>query len=186
MSSKAPRRRSRIQYAKRKAIEILAQRGGPLRKRSELIELVNSLGVEIHRKTLSAKTCAILVCEGDLGAIVLNEGHSFQSQRFAAAHALGHFVLHAKPGETYVDKVVSRAERKLTMADPDNIEANIFASELLMPEILFLETFDALYAEGLFEEAIVRELSEKFDVSGMAIASRLFELGLLNPTFFVW
>lgn len=99
-------------------------------------------------------------------------------RRFTVAHECGHWVLHvigAQGGVLIVpdeaaDTPMSPARKKLIARQER--EANAFASELLMPELLVREQ---ARASGCNLPA----LAERFDVSVPAIRHRVLTLGLL-------
>lgn len=86
-------------------------------------------------------------------------------QRFTIAHEIGHYYLnHKNTGVLMRDEKSSLGTRK------EEIEANAFAAELLMPEQLFSK----YYYLGLSEE----ELAFKFGVSMEAVRNRIDNLRL--------
>lgn len=100
-------------------------------------------------------------------------------RRFTVAHECGHWVLHVLGGQAGFccrpqDVADVSAERKRDLARQER-EANVFASELLMPELLMMEQ---ARATGCNFSA----LAERFDVRVPAIRLRLLTLGLL-PTW---
>src|SRR4051812_30183951 len=100
--------------------------------------------------------------------IVLNADESLVRRRFTLAHEIGHWVCQCLEGTKapvfcrHQDVAVS-ADRVLER------EANIFAAELLMPPDVVGTLYDSS-PEGL---------SERLGVSGLALAWRLYSLGLV-------
>lgn len=92
-------------------------------------------------------------------------------RRFTIAHELGHLVLHA--GDTAAPAVFCRHVRSTESPISDAIEreANHFAAELLMPD----ELMRAAVARGVTGPDA---LGDRFEVSPLAAAWRLFNLGL--------
>jgi Zn-dependent peptidase ImmA (M78 family) len=124
--------------------------------------------------------------------IGVNKGHSPTRRRFTIAHELGHFCLHAFEA-VHVDKagygsgfgrLKLRDESSSAGIDPEEVEANFFAAELLMPA-RFLEHELRRYPnldfldESSFNEA-VRSLAKQFKVSPQSLSIRLVQLGLLH------
>jgi len=96
-------------------------------------------------------------------------------RRFTIAHECGHWVLHVlgaecafccRPGDVGDD-----TERKRELARQER-EANLFASELLMPELL-------VHEQARTTGRNLSAMAERFDVSVPAIRLRLLTLGLL-------
>src|SRR5437879_1255101 len=130
--------------------------------------------------------------EGDISGMVfrhedqviigVNSLHHPNRQRFTIAHEIGHMILH-KGVEMHVDRayrVNLRDDISSQAVDPEEIQANRFAAELLMPEHMLIE--DLRGQEIDFEnEADLRRLSLKYQVSLQALTLRLTNLGLISP-----
>lgn len=111
--------------------------------------------------------------------IGVNQAHPKNRQRFTLAHELGHLLLHDSVG-VHVDKEVIRLRdsKSSSGSDIDEIEANIFAAELLMPESLLRR--DLL---GLIDSSspdFVKDLAGLYKVSEEAMTIRLTNLGYLG------
>lgn len=91
-------------------------------------------------------------------------------KRYTIAHELGHYVL---PDHITKDKKVFRCSDEQLNAFGKNktkeVEANIFASELLMPEQLFKPRV----AHADITKKLIRELTEEFQTSLTATCMRL-------------
>jgi Zn-dependent peptidase ImmA (M78 family) len=118
--------------------------------------------------------------DGGLSIIAINALHHPNRQRFSAAHELGHHMLHAEhiKDSVHVDKVfrvLLRDDLASQGVDALEIQANAFASELLMPRDLLAK---ALSDGGvdIEDEAQVDALAKKFRVSASAIRFRLIGL----------
>ena len=78
---------------------------------------------------------ARLVRQGNRGVIRTKRGIREEGRkRFAIAHELGHWFLHEKESQYFVCTAEQMRDYKRS---PMEVEANIFASELLMPTFLF-------------------------------------------------
>lgn len=115
-----------------------------------------------------------------LSIIGINALHHPNRQRFSAAHELGHHVLHSEviKQAVHVDKghrVLLRDDLSSQGVDALEIEANAFASELLMPRDLVIK---ALNDDGvdIEDDAQIDALAKKFRVSSSAIRFRLAAL----------
>lgn len=97
--------------------------------------------------------------------ITVNENHHPNRQRFTIAHELGHYVL----GHGSKEDVLYRNGD----SDPDEVEANAFAAEILMPK--------GVIRHLIFEQDItdIRILAKKLWVSDDAMYYRLRNLGLI-------
>ena len=112
-----------------------------------------------------------------VGIIGVNALHHPNRQRFSAAHELGHHELHAYEirKAVHVDKgfrVLLRDDVSSQGIDPLEIEANAFASELLMPREFLLSALDASGLD-IEDEAGIEALARKFRVSASAMRYRL-------------
>jgi Zn-dependent peptidase ImmA (M78 family) len=112
--------------------------------------------------------------------IWLKNAHSPLRQRFSVAHELGHLFLHMgyllKPetwarSDEYKDSVYHRYGFGV-----EEIEANLFAAALLMPEREF--RINAEYLSHLDSSALLKSLSRHFKTSAAATLRRGKELGV--------
>ena len=112
--------------------------------------------------------------------IGINALHHPNRQRFTIAHECGHLVLHREQvtREVHVDKAFPMLMRDAVSAasvDPMEIEANLFAAELLMPEYLLAgELGDSAF--DIDDDAAVTALARRFRVSMSAMQFRLGNL----------
>ncbi len=130
----------------------------------------------------------VLVKERGQVVIGVNARHAVARQRFTVAHELGHFFLkHA--GEVFVDKtlrheatVIRRDGKSSLGVHGDEVEANQFAAELLMPRKLISEQVSKRLAKKVHitPEEIVADLAGVFKVSAQAMEIRLTNLGYLT------
>ncbi|OGO52535.1 MAG: hypothetical protein A2148_08555 [Chloroflexi bacterium RBG_16_68_14] len=88
-------------------------------------------------------------------------------QRFTVAHELGHYILgHSPVSCVFDDRDISDPRRI------NEFQANVFASELLMPETWIRERWREL--------GDMKAMAAEFDVSPEAMFRRLDSAGLLN------
>lgn len=120
-------------------------------------------------------------------AIVVNSTHAAQRKRFTIAHELGHLVLHGytQPHADRIPKIRFRSKAPTGANALEEIEANRFAAELLMPEYLLepvIATLDLPYVpddpEQLLDSPELRQLAKKAGVSAQALSFRLAALAL--------
>jgi Zn-dependent peptidase ImmA (M78 family) len=112
-------------------------------------------------------------------AIVVNKAHSVVRQRFTIAHELAHLLLHGYTA-AHADrgfKVRLRDSHSAEGSVLEEIEANNFAAELLMPEPLLRErlqnhTIDYAPDDPSSEQQLAR-LAREFNVSKQALSIRL-------------
>ena len=117
-------------------------------------------------------------------AIVVNSQHARVRQRFTIAHELGHLILHrfTSPHADRGFKVRFRDQRSSDGQILEEIEANHFAAELLLPYALLRERLRQLNLEYVpvstdqRDAQLLRNLAREFGVSQQALSIRLSAL----------
>lgn len=148
-------------------------------------------GIDIRTDAVDGDISGFLVRQvGKAGAIIgINRNQSPKRRRFTLGHELGHYFLHNEQGnaEVHVDRssrffVKLRDSDSSKGEDTDEMEANLFAAELLMPA-KFLEVDIARH--GGFDlsedDDTVGKLAERYGVSTQAMSYRLAYLGWTGP-----
>jgi Zn-dependent peptidase ImmA (M78 family) len=117
-----------------------------------------------------------------LAAVIgLNSDHHPNRQRFTLAHELGHFLLHTGD-EVHIDRqfIMKRRDGKSSEGtNVEEVEANLFAAELLMPEHFLFQDIEQFGGIDLLDEKTVGWLAQKYRVSQQAMTIRLTSLGFL-------
>jgi Zn-dependent peptidase ImmA (M78 family) len=98
--------------------------------------------------------------------VEVNKDHHPNRQRYTIAHELGHFCLHKHLKHLFEDQVFFRGGEP----SKEEWQANDFASAILMPESEFRESVRS----GITD---IEKLSEKFEVSTLALRIRAKNLG---------
>lgn len=139
--------------------------------------IIKSKKIVLQYAPLEDELSGMAYIKDGVGIIGVNALHHPNRQRFSAAHELAHHELHAKEirKAVHVDRefrVLLRDDVSSQGVDPLEIEANAFASELLMPRELLMT---ALSAGGLDldDETGIQALARKFRVSPAAMRYRL-------------
>lgn len=128
-----------------------------------------------YREFEDEKWSGMLYKIGKTNIIAVNKSHSYARKRFTIGHELGHFFLSKNDSSIFVDTVIARFRNIDT--DFDEIIANHFAAELLMPEHMLKHDIDE-YMEDL--DVAIPKLSELYQVSQQAITIRLISLGYIQ------
>ena len=155
--------------------------------------VAHQFGLNVVFQDLPRDTSAVIVRTSDGRRVIgINGGHSDTRQRFSIAHEIGHALLHlpADPpasGDAVVDKPIEVLFRDGIAAqgvDKREIEANAFAAELLMPAKGLRERFRRLIQSSgsRSTDALIRDLAATYEVSPQAMAYRLANLNLIDPT----
>lgn len=155
-------------------------------------KIAEDLKIELQKADLG-DISGLVFREGNKVIIGVNESHPSTRQRFTIAHELGHFFLHSQ-NPLFVDKVFAVKLRDHVSSEAvslEEVEANAFAAELLMPTNMIFN--DIKQISGLFDfdtdnidnetgnlDKLINELSDRYKVSKQAMTFRLINIGLLQ------
>jgi Zn-dependent peptidase ImmA (M78 family) len=136
------------------------------------VRIAKAIGVEVLEAKLAPGVSGALVKEAGRDAtILLAESDSKRRKRFTCAHEIGHFMLRRKDEDmtpySFVDK---RDELSAQGQEHDEMWANAFAAELLMPE----EAVREWVRNGCDD----LQMAARFGVSPQAMNTRLSALRL--------
>ncbi|KAB7681374.1 ImmA/IrrE family metallo-endopeptidase [Plesiomonas shigelloides] len=148
--------------------EVWGQRGFPI----DPVWIANRLGLDVIETPLESNVSGALLKEnGQDPVIILNRYDSNVRKRFTCAHELGHYVKRTeKNGEPLEYEFVDfRGDSASKGNDPDEIFANQFAANLLMPASEVRKLTNLGYTPVM--------MSSYFGVSDDAIRYRLLNLG---------
>ncbi len=171
------RKRSR---AEKRAAEVLTE-AGINELPVPVDELAISLGADVTYESFDGEVSGMLVRGANRAVIGVNSKHAKTRQRFSVAHEIAHLVMH--PGTPmFVDRFV-RVNYRNGESNREEIEANAFAAELLMPCNLMAESVDRALAkhQGLTPEQLAKQLARTFHVSPEAMSYRLQNLEVVDP-----
>jgi Zn-dependent peptidase ImmA (M78 family) len=166
--------------AEREAQQVLAEVGvstPPI----PVERIAQALAATLSFEPFEGNVSAMLYRDAHRTVIGVNARHSRGRRRFSIAHELGHLRLH--PGRPVIlDQIVRvnfRDERSSLATDLEEIAANAFAAELLMPAALVAREVDRhLGLVRASDARLLKTLAEAFDVSKAAMGIRLVNLGL--------
>ena len=144
-------------------------------------EIAESYGIEVRYEPAEDGLSGALIRKGAQEVVIgVNSFHHPNRQRFTVAHEIAHYLLH-KGMEMHVDqdfRVNLRDQRSSEAVSWEEIEANRFAAELLMPTEFI--TRDTRRYET-FDENAKQRLATRYRVSAHAMGLRLANLGLDSP-----
>jgi Zn-dependent peptidase ImmA (M78 family) len=148
----------------------------------DVVKIAETLGIEIHTLQFDdPNVSGILIKKANDFYIGLNELQPKNRQRFSIAHELGHYTLHILSKSIFVDdfekfrdKVSSEGSKE------EEIEANAFAAELLMPEQFIRKDLEEI---DICDEECVRKLAQKYQVSTESFVYRVSNLGMKLDLF---
>lgn len=134
------------------------------------VQIAKKIGIDVFDMELSENISGALIKEkGKDPIIVLSESDSNNRRRFSCAHELGHYAHRILNDGDHYEYVDLRSELSSKGSNDEEIFANQFAANLLMPES---EVKKAL------KEVPAFLLAQHFGVSDDAINFRLRSLGL--------
>ncbi len=154
----------------------LLERHGLLSFPVNPVSVANSEGIEVFSIDFRDDSVSgILRKEDGAYRIYVNSNHSNNRKRYTIAHEIGHYVLHRDDVAAFVDPELNLYRSKDSRGEVGSqgdmeIQANIFASALLMPAEL-VET-----AYGKCRD--VAALARLFLVSSEAMGHRIVHLDL--------
>jgi Zn-dependent peptidase ImmA (M78 family) len=146
------------------------------------MKIARRSGAKIVLKSLEGDLCGFLYQAGDEKIIGVNTQHSQARQLFTLCHELGHLLLHDQEPLHYDRgfKLRLRSSSSAEGTEEAEIEANLFAAELLMPALFIEEDLDGTDEIDLEEDDFIEELAEKYEVSKQAMMYRLNYLGYIE------
>ena len=119
-----------------------------------------------------------MILQNGIGVIAVNKNEGKQRTRFTIGHEIGHFILHNRHNEAYLDKHEPTMFYRSEKRNPQEREANVFAASLLMPKVL-IDQYVAGNDPWTIEQK-VKAIAKIFGVSEVAMTYRLTNLGYLN------
>jgi Zn-dependent peptidase ImmA (M78 family) len=138
-------------------------------------KLAKALGVRVEYNPFDDELSGMAFIRDGKPIIGVNSKHHPNRQRFTIAHELGHIVLHRSHLETAINKSRNFIPRDPTSAegtDPLEIQANAFASELLLPAKLVRQALSE-WPGDLNDDDYLIALAKRFRVSLTAFQFRL-------------
>jgi len=103
-----------------------------------------------------------------------------ERKRFVIAHEIGHLILHRNmllPDDIFSNFNIIAGMEKALRNGRQELEANEFASELLMPEKIFLKEVNV----KKFSPLLIKQLAERFKTSLTATVFRYLHFEQLHP-----
>lgn len=165
-----------------KAAKELLQKYGISKPPVDIERLAKREGLRVVEERLESEISGMLYREGERATILINKDDAPVRKRFSIAHELGHFFLHTS-SSVFVDRRVRFRDSSSSQGTiPEEIEANSFAADLLMPQSWVLREVSRLRLRRFppTDEQLIEQLADLFQVSKQAIEYRLANLGELG------
>ena len=153
--------------------ELLLSRLDMKRIPTGLPKVARKLDIIVEYTPLDRELSGMAMIKDEQKLVWINSLHHPNRQRFTLAHEIGHHVLHEdilREG-VHVDKGILRRDTVSSAGtEVKEIQANAFASQLLMPKAEITRLSQDL---DLDDEESIKSLAKKFRVSVAAIQYRL-------------
>jgi len=171
-------RRSRAEESAAELLRACGFRGRPV----PVDEIAGRFGAEIVRTRSEGNEAGFALRDGSRMVIGVNIATARLRQRFTIAHELGHLVMH--PGKPLIFDPSVRINRRNEVSslgtDFEEVQANAFAAELLIPRSLVLDSVASSMSTSVSHDEALARLASEFDVSKEAMSYRLINLGVLS------
>jgi Zn-dependent peptidase ImmA (M78 family) len=141
------------------------------------VVLAHRLGIEVFNAKFSDENIVGMIArQGPKVTVLVNQSDPPYRKRFTIAHEIGHHFLHLTDdgelvdGEANMFRQPREDQKAITPEARREIQANMFAASLLMPE-------DAVRQEWVATKSIA-EMARRFNVSESSMGFRVDSLGL--------
>jgi Zn-dependent peptidase ImmA (M78 family) len=158
----------------------LLRRNRVIRPPVRVERIAESLGLQVRFAPLDADVSGAILRSGTGVVIGVNSSDHSNRQRFTIAHEIGHFIYHTGV-RVHIDRdfrLNLRDEQSSKAANWEEIEANRFAAELLMPQGFLTKDVESI---GAIDEEVIEGLARRYKVSAQAMQFRLANLGFIDP-----
>ena len=139
--------------------------------------IAKSLGAAVRYAPFKGELAGMLIRYDDERGVVIgvNSLDHKNRQRFTIAHECGHLRLH-QGKRAYIDRSLFRINARDGLSsqarDPEEIEANRFAAEVLMPYNMMIDDLRR-YQPDIEDENALREIAGRYEVSLQAMTLRI-------------
>lgn len=144
--------------------------------------IARSNDLEIRLQPLDSNLSGFLYRHGSRTLIGANSRQARVRQRFTIAHELGHYFLH-EPEPLHFDRASYfrlRSDLASQGIDAGEIEANLFAAELLMPQLMVEKDMRSATGLEVLDDDFLATLARRYGVSAQAMILRLTNLGYVE------
>ncbi|MBI3271442.1 MAG: ImmA/IrrE family metallo-endopeptidase [Planctomycetes bacterium] len=147
--------------------------------------IARAVGPRVERGSAPKDISGFLYRDKKSGASVIgvNSDHPRNRQNFTIAHEIGHFLLHVVD-DIHIDRdfrVMLRNQESSQGTSVEEVEANAFAAELLMPVNILKQDLAKIDRVDLENENAIADLARLYRVSTQAMTFRLINLGYIRP-----
>ena len=146
----------------------------------DVMRIAEQEGINVLAKDLESDISGILVIRDGKAAIGYNAHHHINRQRFTVAHELGHYILHRHLRDLFIDDTLT-FYRDAASSEGEylqEIQANSFAAELLMPRDMLKEVLTTQKID-IHDQVNLGSLAGRFGVSEQSLTYRLINLEII-------
>lgn len=166
----------------KRAVDLLAEHG--ITEPPVPVERIAvSRGAQIVGSAAEWSESGFLLRDDKRVIIGVNSRNSPRRQRFSIAHEIGHWLLHDGQ-KLIVDQSVMLINKRDHISSQathiQEIEANQFAAEMLMPKAFIAQALEYMESNLTSRDEFISALAQQFDVSAEAMGFRLINLGVLS------
>lgn len=143
--------------------------------------LVENTGITIMPFPFPQHISGVLAIQKDKAAVIgVTTSASIFKRRFILAHQMGHYKLHKHLSLVFADNLYYRkkAEGYISKEQKIENEANYFAENILMPEVLVKEKLKGVNSD-LYDDSTIAALANEFRVTSFVMFRRLLNLKLI-------
>lgn len=150
-------------------------------------DMAISEGLQVIETSIAGDVSGALLRSHGAAVIIVNQDHHPNRQRYSVGHELAHHFLNHEGEREHVDwqfTVLRRDGKSSEGTDANEIEANFFAANLLMPKDFLRSDVSQLArfnGEAALGEEDIKKLARRYVVSPLAMSYRLVSLGLIDP-----
>lgn len=145
-----------------------------------LKNIMSSLSIKFEEKDYEGQLSGAAIFNGNEMIVTVSSKEPESRKRFTIAHEIGHLLLHADQALNIDIKPVT-LNRDLNSSTGESwreVEANYFAAALLMPKEDVTSYFQKW--SDMDEDARLKKLAQRYEVSMQAISVRLNNLGFIS------
>lgn len=139
-------------------------------------KIAKSRDIAVRFSPFDQELSGMALIKDGVSVIGVNALHHPNRQRFTIAHELGHHIMHRDliDGTVHIDKGFTLWRDSVAAQGTDLVEmqANAFASELLMPK-QFISQIEGIENLDIDDETGMKALAKRFRVSVTALQNRL-------------
>lgn len=166
----------------KKKVEEVFKETGLISIPVEVVAMASFYGFSVYELEMDDKVSGMIIVDDENlkgfdtdKVIVVNSNHSAARKRFTVAHELGHYILKNRPQNCYAHRDSSE------VYNPEEKDANSFASALLMPEE-DIRRFVNYFVDCISENddlMLKSEVARRYNVSESAAEVRLKKLEII-------